>query len=149
MNSTRRKRHHDIHDIYDAHDPAEHSPREHPRYAHEATVTLHTPGHSITGSTRNLSRGGLCATLAEEVAVGSDIDLDLRLMFGDRQSEPLRLRARIAWCTAIDDYYQIGMQFRALHRDTAAYLTMLLRFLGGRTAIRPTRTQVPVDERFG
>ena len=52
------------------------SDREHPRYAHEAVITLNAPGMAISGRTSNLSRGGLCATLSEQVPVGVTIDLD-------------------------------------------------------------------------
>src|SRR5204862_4104119 len=73
--------------------------REHPRYAHEAAITLHTPGRSISGRTCNVSRGGLCATLAEPIAIGTDIEVDLQPVFDDgRQSEPMRLPARLVWC---------------------------------------------------
>jgi len=130
--------------------------REHPRYAHDATITFHTVDRAIAGRSRNVSRGGLCATLAEEIAAGVSIELDLQLVFaGERQSEPLRLPARIAWCTPIDDHYQVGVQFLPLHEETAADLTMFLRFLDGlgipdpaTAAVRPARPAT-IDDRFG
>ncbi len=123
--------------------------REHPRYAHEAAITLHTPGRSITGRTCNVSRGGLCALLAEQIAVGTDIEIDLQLVFdGDLQSEPLRVPARIVWCTAIDDRHQLGVRFLRLADDVAADLTMFLRYLDGRAGGRTAAAQVPVDDRF-
>lgn len=124
--------------------------REHPRYAHEAAVTLHAPGGSLAGRTCNVSRGGLCATLAESMAVGIDVDVDLQLVFDDeRQSEPLRLAARVVWCTAIDDQHQIGVQFVRLGDGVAADLTMFLRYLDGRGAGPPAESAMAVDDRFG
>jgi hypothetical protein len=124
--------------------------REHPRYAHEATITLHAPGRTITGRTSNVSRGGLCATFAEQIAVGTDIDIDLQLVFAeDQQSEPLRLPARIVWCTPIDDLHQLGVRFLPLADPTAADLTMFLRYLGGQADDQPAAAARSIDERFG
>jgi hypothetical protein len=123
--------------------------REHPRYAHEAAITLHARGRSISGRTCNVSRGGLCATLAEPIAAGTDIELDLQLVFDDdRQSEPLRLPARIVWCTAIDDHHQLGVRFLRLADAVAADLTMFLRYLDGR-GDRPGVAPARVADRFG
>jgi Tfp pilus assembly protein PilZ len=126
------------------------SGRQHPRYAHEAALTLLSADRAITGRTRNVSHGGLCAMVDEEFAVGTAIEIDLQLVFPDtRRSEPLRLPARIAWCTAIDDQYQIGVQFLALHEETASDLTMFLRFLESRAAVRPPAAAAKLDDRFG
>src|ERR1044071_6245867 len=118
--------------------------REHPRYAHEAAITFYALDRSISGRSRNVSRGGLCAELAEELPVGASIELDLQLVFQDnRQSEPLRLPARIVWCTAIDDHFQVGIQFLALHDETAADLQMCLRFLDDRGATQRSSLETP------
>jgi hypothetical protein len=124
------------------------SEREHPRYAHEASVTLHLGTKTIEGRTRNVSRGGLCADLADPVEVGVDLDVDLVLVFeDDAQSEPLRLPARVAWCTPLDDAHQVGLSFRVLDRDTAEYLTMFLRFLDDGRAPKSQRA-ADIDDRF-
>jgi hypothetical protein len=125
------------------------SQREHQRYAHEAAITLYTPGREICARTCNVSHGGLSACLAEEIAVGTEIELDLQLVFDDRQTEPLRLPGRIVWCTAIDDYHQLGVQFLPLDHDTAADLSLLLRYLRDRNAPREESAAVSIDERFG
>jgi len=132
--------------------------REHPRYAHEAAITFHALEREIAGRSRNVSRGGLCAELDEEIPAGTSIEIDLQLVFGDdRHSEPLRLPARIAWCTAIDEHYQVGVQFLAVHEETAADLMMFLRYLDGRGALQPVAPEASpgsappasIDERFG
>jgi hypothetical protein len=124
--------------------------RQHPRYAHEAAITLLTPGQEITGSTLNVSRGGLCATLSEEIAIGTEIRIDLQLVFEDEhRSEALRLPARIAWCTSIDDCHQIGAQFRPLDSETAEYLTIFLRYLDDEDTARAKHVAVSIDDRFG
>jgi hypothetical protein len=123
--------------------------REYPRYAHEAAITLLTPGHEISGRTRNLSGGGLCATLSEELAIGAEIEIAIQLVFEHGgHSEALRLPARIVWCTGIDDRYQVGVQFLALDRATAEDLTMFLRYLDEENGDRATETGESLDERF-
>lgn len=123
--------------------------REHPRYAHEAAITLMTPGREISGYTRNMSRGGLCATLSEELAVGAEIQVAIQLVFEHGgQSEALRLQARIVWCTWIDDEYQVGVQFLALDRATADDLTMFLRYLDGENGDKAKQRAASLDERF-
>lgn len=103
---------------------------------------------ALTGYTRNVSHGGLCAMLTEQLSVGTSIELDLQLVFLDnRRSEPLRLPARIAWCTAIGNAFQVGVQFLALHDETVSDLTMFLRFLDGRNAARPADAD-SLDDRF-
>lgn len=106
--------------------------REHPRYAHEAAIALHTPDQAIFGRTRNVSRGGLCATLAEPMTLGTEVALDIQLVFEDRrQSEPLRLPGRVVWCTQVGERFQIGVQYMPLDAESGQYLTMFLRFLRG------------------
>lgn len=124
--------------------------RQHRRYAHEAAITLIVPGATIEGRTRDVSRGGLCALLSEQLAVGTDIELDIQLVFDDdRQSEPLRLPARVVWCTPVDEHHQVGLQFRRLVGETAEYLTMFLRYLDGDARTKPTARATTIDERFG
>ena len=122
--------------------------REYPRYAHEAALTLNAPGHVISGRTCNMSRGGLCAMLSEPIVVGTEIDLDIQLVFDDEhQSEPLRIPARIVWCTPVDDGHQVGVRFRPLDPERAEYLTMFLRYLDD--GVRDNTAEVvSVDDRF-
>lgn len=135
--------------------------RQYRRFAYAAAIALMTPDRTISGRTRDVSRGGLCATLTEYIAIGTDIELDIQLVFDDdRQSEPLRVPARIAWCTSIDDDYQVGVQFRPLAGESAEYLTMFLRYLAddARTRTPPAQVssevspeisrELSIDERF-
>ncbi len=128
-----------------------HVDREHPRYAHDAMITLHTPGLEISGRTSNLSRGGLSATVVDAVEVGSVIDVDIQLVFSDEaQSEPLRIPARIVWCTSVDDGHQVGASFLPLDAERAEYLTMFLRYLDGEDdADDAPKPKPSIDDRFG
>jgi hypothetical protein len=123
--------------------------RQYPRYAHDAAIRLLTPGQEISGRTCNVSRGGLCATLSEEIATGTEIQIDMQLVFEDEhRSEALRLPARIAWCTPIDDGHQIGAQFLPLNAETNEYLTMFLRYLDDEDTSKAKQVAVSVDDRF-
>lgn len=124
--------------------------RAHPRYAHEAAVTFLVGGQAYEGRTQNVSRGGLCADLAEGLAIGIDIEVDMRLVFADdQQSEALRLPARVVWCTTVDDGNQVGISFKPMSSELAQYLTMFLRYLDdGSKAPRPKR-ESNLDKKFG
>jgi Tfp pilus assembly protein PilZ len=125
--------------------------REHPRYAHEAAVTVRVNGKTLGGRTHNVSRGGMCANLPEPLAAGSEIDLDLQLVFEeDAQSEPLRLPARVAWCTPFDDQFQIGLSFRPMDGEQSELFTIFMRLLDDQEREKPVRMRdQDVDERFG
>ena len=126
--------------------------RQYPRYAHEAAVTLNVGGREVHGRTQNVSRGGLCADLSEAVAVGTELDADLQLVFEDEsQSEPLRIPARVAWCTTIDDVtHQVGIAFKPMNAELTKYVGMFLRFLDSEERVKnDKRRDAPIDEKFG
>lgn len=102
---------------------------------------------SFVGRTTNVSRGGLCATMADPIALGVDLEVDVALVFEDTQSEPLRLPARVVWCTVVDEAYQIGLSFRPLSADHTKYLTVFLRYLEEECA-EPRVASDNIDERF-
>src|SRR5690242_5917077 len=102
-------------------------PREHPRYALEATVKLTTPTRESTGRTANLSRGGLCAMMAEAFPVGDAVAIDVALVFdNDSLSEPLSLKGRVVWCAKVKASYQVGLAFTGLTPETVKYLDVFL-----------------------
>ncbi|MBA2544845.1 MAG: PilZ domain-containing protein [Deltaproteobacteria bacterium] len=123
--------------------------REHPRYAHEAVVTFHAVGKTHWGRTQNLSRGGLCADIAEPIANGADIEVDIQLVFDEVESEPLRLPARVAWCTTLDDSFQIGLSFQKLTAEQQQYLSLFLKYLDDGAPKQRTKRESNLDKRFG
>lgn len=127
--------------------------REHPRYAHEVTVRFRfgpkTAPKSADGRTRNVSRGGLCANLAVAIPVGTDVDLELTLVFDDaRQSEALILPARVVWCTTLDEQYQVGVSFRPMDPHRAQLVQMFLKFLGEERGPKQARVEKSIDDQF-
>jgi hypothetical protein len=125
--------------------------RQYPRFAHEVAVRLHVGKTATAGRTNNVSRGGLCANVDDQVAPGTDVVVDITLVFDDgMQSEALSLPARVAWCTTVDDAYQIGLSFKALDAERADYLQLFLKYLGEERGPRKARpTMKPIDDRFG
>jgi Tfp pilus assembly protein PilZ len=126
--------------------------RQHPRYAHEAAITLIVKGgKAIQGRTQNVSRGGLCADLAEPIAPGTELQVDLQLVFeNEEHSDALRVPARVAWCTPVDEGHQVGLAFKPLDAERTKYLGMFLRFLDGEARVKnDKRRDAPVDEKFG
>lgn len=122
--------------------------RQHPRFAADVAIQFYVGGQVVSGRTRNVSRGGLCADLAEALPVGHDVELDLTLLFDDdSRSEPLRLPARIVWCTAFEDAYQVGVAFRPLDKERAEYLGLFLRYLAGEKPPKTPRAGT-IDDRF-
>jgi hypothetical protein len=121
--------------------------REHPRYAHEAEITFRVGTASHEGRTRNVSRGGVCAELADAIPVGVDLEIVLVLVFDNGESEPLRLPARIVWCTTVDEAYQVGLVFRPLGPELTRQLTLFLRYLDDNRS-EPLAAQATLDDRF-
>lgn len=123
--------------------------RTHPRYAHEAAITVHVNHLALEGRTANMSRGGLCADLEDAIAVGADVEVDIQLIFDEgTQSEPLRLPARVVWCTKLDDAFQIGLAFKPMTQELGEYLTMFLRYLGDGSTAQRRRRESSIDKRF-
>jgi hypothetical protein len=134
--------------------------RQHPRYAHDVAIKVHFTQRAANGQlktlmaegrTNNVSRGGLAANISDEIAPGSDIEVDITLVFDDdMQSEALRLPARVAWCTSLEDTYQLGVSFKPLTAERAEYLQLFLKYLGEERAAKQPRTKtLDIDKRFG
>jgi len=106
-------------------------PRKYPRYALEATIRVEIDGKSVaSGIARDVSRGGLCASLDAALPAGSDATVELSLRFDeDTFSEPLTLPARVVWATSFGESTQTGFQFAPLSDEQRSYLEMFLRFL--------------------
>jgi Tfp pilus assembly protein PilZ len=123
--------------------------RQHPRYAHEVAIKLVAGSTVIEGRTRNVSRGGLCATVVDPLVVGVEVEVDVTLVFDDgMQSEALRLPGRVAWCTTVDTAFQVGLSFKPLDAQRAELLRLFLKYLGEERAAKPPRETLSVDDRF-
>jgi len=122
--------------------------RQYPRFAADVGIKFLLGQQVAEGRTRNVSRGGLCADVQIALAVGKDVELDMQLVFDDNSvSEPLRLPARIVWCTQVEDAYQVGVAFRPLDKDRAQYLSLFLKYLGDEKAQKMPKA-ANIDDRF-
>jgi hypothetical protein len=122
--------------------------RQHPRFAADVGIKFYVGKQVAEGRTRNVSKGGLCADLATALPTGADVELDITLVFEDKSvSEPLRLPARIVWCTPFEGAYQVGVSFRPLDKQRAEYLRMFLEYLGTEKPQR-SKKATNIDDRF-
>ena len=122
--------------------------RQHPRFAAEVGIKFYAGQQVAEGRTRNMSRGGLCADLSVALPIGKDVELDITLVFDDDSvSEPLRMPARIVWCTTFEGAYQVGVSFRPMDKQRAEYLSLMLKYLAGD---KPAKTPkaANIDDRF-
>lgn len=105
--------------------------RQHPRYALEVDVEIRTPSGAVPARSRDVSRGGLCCISSAQLALGTEVQLNLSLVFDEETfSEPLLVRARVVWCTGLGQgKYQVGTSFVGLTQENRAYLEMFLRYL--------------------
>ena len=122
--------------------------RQHPRFAADVGIKFYIGKQVTEGRTRNVSRGGLCADLATALPTGKDVDVDMILVFDDNStSEPLRLPARIVWCTPFENAYQVGVSFRPLDKQRSEYLTLFLKYLADDKPQR-SKKATNIDDRF-
>jgi hypothetical protein len=103
-----------------------------PRFAvHLATEIATVDGRVHPGTSRNLSRDGLCVEIGAPIPAGDGVTVRVTLVFdADRTSEPLDLPARVVWCTPFgDSSHQVGCQLLQLSSETLIDLDMFLRYL--------------------
>jgi hypothetical protein len=120
--------------------------RQFPRFALEAEITITGDGIATRGRTSNVSRGGICATVAGALPRGAQVEVSMVLVFAeDSFSEPLTVPARVVWSTPFDDQHQLGLSFRPLSPDQLHYLAMFLRFLEDGAATTRSKTPTKRD----
>lgn len=107
--------------------------RKHPRFSVDIEAQMQGPdGRRQAMRTRDVSRTGICLITDSAITIGNDLALELVLAFANRsRSEPLKVRARVVWCTGIAGAYQVGAMFDELSEGEEAYLDMFLNYLDG------------------
>jgi hypothetical protein len=89
-------------------------------------------GTEFRARTRDFSRSGMCFVTHEVVPIGVPVVIQAALKFGANAfSEALPLSARVMWCTAVHEGYQVGVAFTRLQAHTLGYLEMFLKYLKG------------------
>jgi hypothetical protein len=107
--------------------------RRHPRFPVDVQATVRTSdGLRLSARTRDLSRSGICIITSRALPSGDNLLVELVLLIGTTsESEPLPLRARVVWCTAIANAFQVGAMFSGLSARENGFLDMFLRYLDG------------------
>ena len=108
------------------------SRRAHPRFAVDIQVSVSSDSQSVSAHTRDISRSGLCLVSTQGLAKEKEIGLELVLTFGEGGlSEPLHMRGKVVWCTAMFGHHQIGVKFLEPDEEQVRNLDMFLGFLDG------------------
>jgi hypothetical protein len=106
--------------------------RRHPRFQVDLQVAVTCDAQNVQAHTRDISRSGLCLVSTQELAREKEIGLELVLTFGEGGlSEPLQMRGKVVWCTAIFGRYQIGVKFLEADHEQTRNLEMFIGFLDG------------------
>ncbi len=107
--------------------------RLHPRFHVDVQANVRmVDGRKLIARTRDLSRTGICLVTTQALDSGERLGIELVLLLGPTSSsEPLPLRARVVWCTAIAGAFQIGAMFDGLSGKESSFLDMFLRYLDG------------------
>lgn len=96
-----------------------------PRFNIRLSAELKLDAHTVTGTTRNLSLGGVCVEIDRPVAEGKLIRLTLFIVEEDIEAEGARgleLTGTVQWMAEGDRGYAVGIKFGNL---TAAQQTAL------------------------
>jgi hypothetical protein len=106
--------------------------RKHKRFAVDVEAVVHAVGNNFVARTRDLSKSGICLITSSALKGNEWVVIELVLAFGENAfSEPLRLDARVVWCTGIGGAFQVGAMFNTLSDENADFLDMFLRYLDG------------------
>jgi hypothetical protein len=122
--------------------------RKHKRFAVDVEAVVHASGGPFAARTRDLSKAGICLITSKALKGNEWVGIELVLAFGDNAfSEPLRLDARVVWCTAIGASFQVGAMFNPLSHESADFLEMFLRYLDGSLIPRAQAAAEEEEER--
>lgn len=123
--------------------------RQHPRYPVQLKARVLFQGAEVPGSTRDLSRGGICMVSTESVVRGAWIRILLSLELNRNAfSEDLEVGGKVIWCTDLgDDSYQLGISFDNLDDEKTNYLDIFLRLLKGEIVLDLPEGGQPGGER--
>jgi hypothetical protein len=108
------------------------SRRQHPRFQVDIQVSVSADSQSLSARTRDISRSGLCLIGTASLPREKEIAIELVLTFGGGGlSEPLHIRGKVVWCTAMFGHFQIGVMFVKVDDEQARNLEMFIGFLDG------------------
>ena len=87
----------------------------------------------------DISYRGICLRSERELPAGTTLELQLRLLLGDSESEALSLRGTIVWDSETQGAHQLGVLFSSELDDASwSRLHTLIRFLRGDLPLPPS-----------
>ena len=97
------------------------------------SAELRIEGKTVTGSTRNLSSGGVCLELDRPIAEGSLVRFKLFVVEDGIETEGARgldLTGTVQWAAESDNGHTVGIKFGALSPAQSAMLANALKAVG-------------------
>ncbi len=104
-----------------------------PRYNIRLSAELKVDAATVTGTTRNLSTGGVCVEIDRPVAEGKLIRLKLFIVEDDVEAEGARgldLTGTVQWMAEGDRGYAVGIKFGNLNATQTTALNNALKAVG-------------------
>jgi hypothetical protein len=65
-------------------------------------------GKNLTRGVKDISQGGVCLLLAEELPVDQEVEIQLESI---QHSRPLKVPGKVAWVRPVDDLFLTGILF--------------------------------------
>ena len=98
----------------------------------DITATISVDGRVVPARTRDISRLGICLISGTEIPRDTELAIKLVLSLGiDTMSEPLLVKGRTIWCTALFGKYQVGAMFVEIDTHRRRFLDLFMRFMDG------------------
>lgn len=104
-----------------------------PRFNVRLSAELQVEAQRLTGTTRNLSTGGVCVEIDRPIAEGKQIRLTLFVVEDDVETEGARgleLNGTVQWMAEGDRNYAVGIKFGALNATQTTQLSYALKAVG-------------------
>lgn len=101
-----------------------------PRYNVRLSAEMKIEGRVVTGTTRNLSTGGVCVEIDRPVAEGKLIHVRLFIVEDEIETEGARgldLTGTVQWMAEADRGYAVGIKFGNLTAQQSTALTNALK----------------------
>ena len=104
-----------------------------PRFSIRLSAEIKVDQLRLTGTTRNLSTGGVCVEIDRPIAEGKLIAMTLFVVEDDVETEGARgldLTGTVQWMAEGDRNYAIGIKFGTLNAAQTTALTSALKAVG-------------------
>ena len=105
-----------------------------PRFNIRLSAEIHVEGKAVTGTTRNLSTGGVCLEIDRPLPEAHLVRLTLFVVEDDVETEGARgldLTGTVQWTAEADTGYAIGIKFGTLTAAQTTALGNALKAVGG------------------